>query len=117
MQELVRKNFYNFARYLMLVFLLLAVPTFAQSGKGVITGTVVDTAGAAVPSAQLRLEPLGVMGTSSSEGTFALPEISAGKYVLSVPISAVDWQARLGRRAVPTPLCARTRRMQLSLAR
>lgn len=54
------------------VALFAAMPIFAQTGLGVVTGTVQDSTGAAVPSAQLKLTEAGtnVMreATSNSAG-------------------------------------------------
>jgi hypothetical protein len=76
----------NWRSHVMLLLTLLSFTsaTFAQSGKGFITGRVVDTAGAAVPGAQLQLTPLGITVVSNDEGGFRLPEVAPGKYVLTV---------------------------------
>jgi TonB-dependent receptor len=56
----------------------------AQSNKGLIQGTVVDAADAAVPGARLQLTPLGINIVSGDHGDFRLAEIPAGKYSLTV---------------------------------
>ena len=52
--------------------------------KGLIAGTVVDSQGAAVPGAQLKLSPLAITVVSNDQGEFRLPEVPAGKYTLTV---------------------------------
>jgi len=62
----------------------LGAAASTQSVKGLITGTVVDSSGAAVPGAQLKLAPLGITVASNDQGEFRLPEVPAGKYTLTV---------------------------------
>jgi TonB-dependent receptor len=62
----------------------LSTPTSTQSAKGLIAGTVVDSQGAAVPGAQLKLSPLAITVVSNDQGAFRLPEVPAGKYTLTV---------------------------------
>ncbi len=69
---------------ILLSLLLVSLPGFAQSDKGLIAGTVVDTQGAAVPRAELTLAPLGIKTVSDDHGAFRLPEVPAGKYTLTV---------------------------------
>ena len=53
----------------------LGAPASTQSVKGLIAGTVVDSQGAAVPGAQLKLSPLGITVVSNDQGAFRLPEV------------------------------------------
>ncbi len=62
----------------------LGAAASTQSVKGLIAGTVVDSSGAAVPGAQLKLAPLGITVASNDQGEFRLPEVPAGKYTLTV---------------------------------
>jgi len=62
----------------------LSAVTSTQSTKGLIAGTVVDSQGAAVPGAQLKLSPLAITVVSNNLGAFRLPEVPAGKYTLTV---------------------------------
>lgn len=41
-----------------------------------------DDSGAALGGAQIQLEPLGLIAVSSTQGTFILPEVPAGKYTI-----------------------------------
>jgi hypothetical protein len=56
----------------------------AQSAKGILSGTVSDSAGAALKGAQLKLLPIGLTTTSDEVGGFAFPELAAGEYTLHV---------------------------------
>ena len=62
----------------------LGAAASTQSVKGLIAGTVVDSQGAAVPGAQLKLSPLAITVVSNDQGAFRLPEIPGGKYTLTV---------------------------------
>jgi TonB-dependent receptor len=69
---------------LLLSLSLASSPVFAQSAKGLIAGKVVDTQGAAVPGAEIKLAPLSITVVSNAQGAFRLPEVAAGKYTLTV---------------------------------
>ena len=56
----------------------------ANGAKGIIEGTVVDAASAAVPGAQLRLTPIGITVVSDEQGGYRVPDVPAGKYTLTV---------------------------------
>ena len=74
------------------------------SDKGLIAGTVVDSQGANVPGAQLKLAPLGITVVSNDQGEFRLPEVPAGKYTLTVSyvgFAAADLRRGTGGRADP----------------
>ncbi len=77
---------------LLFSLLLPASPAFAQAGKGVIAGTVVDSGGAVVPGAEIQLAPLGIHSVSNTQGEFTLPEVAAGKYTLSVSYIGFETQ-------------------------
>jgi TonB-dependent receptor len=59
-------------------------PARAQTDKGVLTGSVVDASGAAVPNAQILLSPLNIRGVSDSQGGFRITDVPAGKYTVTV---------------------------------
>ena len=72
---------------LLLVVAFLGIcPSIAlgQAGKGTITGLVLDGSGAAVPGAQIKLSPAGILGASNSEGSYSLYDVPAGKYKVTV---------------------------------
>ncbi len=70
---------------------VLASAAFAQTDRGTITGTVLDPAGAVVPSASIEAKN-GATGQqytagSSSTGNYTLANLPAGAYELSVTAS------------------------------
>jgi Carboxypeptidase regulatory-like domain/TonB dependent receptor len=80
--------------------LLLASAAFAQSDRGTITGTVLDPAGAVVPSASIEAKN-GATGQvytagSSSTGNYTLANLPAGAYELSVTASGFKKYLRPG---------------------
>jgi TonB-dependent receptor len=64
----------------------------SQVVKGLIAGTVVDSQGAAVHGAELKLAPLGITAVSNEQGTFRMPGVPAGKYTLTVSYIGFDSQ-------------------------
>jgi hypothetical protein len=80
--------------------LLIASTAFAQSDRGTITGTVLDPAGAVVPSASIAAKN-GATGQeytvgSSSTGNYTLANLPAGTYELSVTASGFKKYIRPG---------------------
>src|SRR5580693_7176876 len=69
--------------WMLLSLLFVSSPVFAQSAKGVITGTVVDNGGSALEGAQLKLFPLGIATVTNDRGEFAFPAVPAGSYTIS----------------------------------
>src|ERR1700731_4766449 len=59
------------------------VPAAGQSGKGVITGTAKDSAGAALSSTLVELQPLGRRVVSDDQGQFRISDVPAGEYTLT----------------------------------
>src|SRR3984893_16906462 len=77
-------------RFLYLIFVasilgygVCVAPAAGQSGKGVITGTAKDSAGAALPSALIELQPLGRKVVADDQGQFRITEVPAGEYTLT----------------------------------
>jgi outer membrane receptor protein involved in Fe transport len=74
-------------------------PTLAQS-TAAINGTVRDTSGAVIPGATLTLENLatGVKRsvTSNNVGVYAIPDVSPGKYTLTVSKAGFVAQSEVG---------------------
>src|ERR1700731_3948814 len=58
-------------------------PAAAQNGKGVITGTAKDSAGAALSSTLIELQPLGRRVVSDDQGQFRITEVPAGECTLT----------------------------------
>jgi TonB-dependent receptor len=77
-------NTFRFNFVVLLVCLFAGGSALAQSSKGTLTGTVADSAGAALKGAQLKLNPIGLTATSDEVGAFSFPQVSAGDYTVSV---------------------------------
>ena len=69
--------------WLLVCLLLLSIPVFAQSGKGIISGTITDNTGAVMKGAQITLLPLGVTARANEQGQFELRDLPAAHYTLS----------------------------------
>jgi hypothetical protein len=71
-----------------LLALILAPMAIAQENFGLITGTVTDATGAAVPEAKLTAEsptlPRGLETTSDGQGRFLFPQVPIGTYTLTI---------------------------------
>jgi len=82
-----RKTIWKNRLFILLALLVLpfvASQVHAQATKGVITGTVVDNAGATLKGARLELLPLKLVGVSNPQGEFILSDVPAGSYTLSI---------------------------------
>jgi hypothetical protein len=88
---------------------------FAQSDRGTITGTVIDPAGAVVPSApiQARNTETGVayQGETSSTGNYTIAQLPAGTYELTISVSGFKKFLRTGLQVQAT----QTVRIDISL--
>jgi TonB-dependent receptor len=73
-------------RVLSIVFLATACLTFAvaQTGRGAVTGRVVDSSGAVLPGAKLELQPSGLTVVSDANGQFTITNVIPGDYTLTV---------------------------------
>src|ERR1700752_4755917 len=69
---------------LVAVCLAFAVSSFAQERKGIISGSVKDSANSALTSALVELLPLGKKTASDDQGQFRITDVPAGEYTLSV---------------------------------
>ncbi|HEY2015169.1 MAG TPA: TonB-dependent receptor [Bryobacteraceae bacterium] len=67
---------------------LFTVPALAQSDRGTITGTIVDSSGAVVPGAKVVLSNSGTgvrqETSTTATGNYAIASLPAGRYTLSV---------------------------------
>lgn len=68
----------------LVLFLSLSLSGFAQSGKGTISGHVVDASGAVLQGARIELQPKGISVVSNGHGEFELTGLAAGGYKLTV---------------------------------
>jgi TonB-dependent receptor len=96
---------------LSILCLFVLMPAFGQSGKGVISGVVKDSAGAVLQGAKIELQPQ-IRPISSNElGEFSIPEVNAGEY--SVEVSYVGFTPYTGK---VTVVAGRTARIDATLA-
>src|SRR5271165_1053498 len=70
------------------IFCLAALPLLGQTGLGSITGEVVDSTGANLPHADLRLVEKSTQTTfatsANGEGIFTFPSVAVGRYTLTI---------------------------------
>jgi TonB-dependent receptor len=78
----MRTSFYAFSTLILTATFCIA-PALAQTGKGTITGTAKDSAGAALSSTLIELQPLGKKVVSDDQGQFRITEVPAGEYTLT----------------------------------
>src|SRR5438270_13682455 len=76
-------------KFLSFFFMLIvAVPAFAQTFRGTVSGTVVDVQNAAISNAEVQLTNPATRATlrakSSASGEFNFPELPVGTYELTV---------------------------------
>jgi len=75
-------------RLIPLVFLAIAFAAHAQVVGGTISGTVTDSTGAVIPSAQVLVhdDDTGTLRTltTSNAGTFTAPSVGVGRYTVTV---------------------------------
>jgi TonB-dependent receptor len=62
----------------------------AQTGRGTLTGSVVDAQGAALQGAKVLLDPTGISATSDATGQFTLTGVPAGNYTATFSYSGFD---------------------------
>jgi TonB-dependent receptor len=66
-----------------LSFLLLTLAN-AQTGRGAITGHVVDSGGAVLPGAKIQLQPGGLSAVSDNVGQFTISTVAPGNYTITI---------------------------------
>jgi TonB-dependent receptor len=69
--------------WLLLSLLLISFSAFAQSSKGVISGSVIDDTGSVLKGARVELLPIGIATHANSQGEFNLRDIAPGQYTLT----------------------------------
>src|SRR3990172_7362537 len=86
----MRRRYARLSQFFLAVLVssILAVPTYGQLGKGVITGTVTDPTGAVIPGATVALvnEATGVERTiqTSSAGLYRFEFADVGSYLVRI---------------------------------
>jgi hypothetical protein len=94
--------------------LVVAGTAFAQGGRGTITGTVGDSAGAVIPGATIELKNINTgalyQTQSSSTGNYTFSQLPAGTYQISSSVSGFKQFSQTGI----TVLSAQTLRIDIS---
>src|SRR5262249_30885733 len=84
----IRRTATAAALFLVALVLILAPQTQAQTFRGTILGTVTDASGAAVGGATVTVKNDGTgltrVVTTSSDGSYSVPELPIGAYSVSV---------------------------------
>ena len=74
--------------FIWFAFLLVSEFANAQTFRGTILGTIIDTSGAAIPGAQVVVKNQGTAQTrtttSGDAGTYTVPELPVGQYAVRV---------------------------------
>ena len=82
------KTLLSRASVLLLLFVVSSRPSFAQSGLGSVSGTVVDESGGVIQGATIRLVDNATQGartgTTNHAGLFTLPSVPAATYTLTI---------------------------------
>jgi TonB-dependent receptor len=68
----------------MAFMVAFALPSYAQTGKGSITGSVTDSSGGALVGAQVSIESHGLSTISDAKGQFFINALDPGSYTVSV---------------------------------
>jgi TonB-dependent receptor len=74
--------------FTVLILCLFALrPAFGQSSKaGSVSGTVKDSSGAVLPSAQVVLQPGSISVASNAQGDFRIPNLTPGTYTVTISV-------------------------------
>ena len=73
--SITRESWRNYALMcLLLTLFLLPGTSFAQPGKGIISGSVVDNSGAVLSGALIELLPIELVSVTNGQGIFTLPK-------------------------------------------
>ena len=76
-----------FALPVLILCLFAWGPGFGQSSKaGSVSGTVKDSSGAALPSAQIALQPGSTTVISNAQGDFRIPNLTPGTYTVTISV-------------------------------
>ena len=76
-----------FALPVLILCLFAWGPGFGQSSKaGSVSGTIKDSSGAVLPSAQILLQPGSTTVASNAQGDFRIPNVTPGTYTVTVSV-------------------------------
>jgi TonB-dependent receptor len=62
----------------------MAIPGFAQTSRGAISGRVTDAQGAVLQAARVELQPSGQFALTDTQGQFVLGDLATGEYTVTV---------------------------------
>src|SRR5260370_205535 len=89
----------------VLMFLaLLNYPSFAQSGRGTVAGSVADAQGGGLQGAKITLDPGGATSLSDVTGQFTVNNVASGDYALTVSYSCFDRVPQIKLDIIPSDL-------------
>jgi TonB-dependent receptor len=74
----------RFAIVMLLLLMCVASPGWAQTGRGALSGVVVDAQGGALQGAKVVADPGGSSALSDAQGQFTLNGLGAGEYDVTV---------------------------------
>ena len=80
----------SFSLSVLFLFLFASIAGLSQSGKGVISGVVEDTAGAVLQGAKVTLQPQVRPITTDGQGEFTVTEVNPGTYAVTVSYVGFD---------------------------
>ena len=70
--------------FAMVLNTVVVTATFAQGGKGIVTGRVTDSSDSILQAAQIVLQPKGVTAVSDAQGQFFVNDLDPGDYTVTV---------------------------------
>ena len=70
----------SFSLSILLLCLFASIPAVGQSGKGVVSGVVKDSAGAVLQGAKISLQPQIRPVTTDGQGEFTVTEVTPVSY-------------------------------------
>jgi len=70
--------------FAMVLNTIVVTATFAQGGKGIVTGRVTDSSDSILQAAQIVLQPKGVTAASDAQGQFFVNDLDPGDYTVTI---------------------------------
>jgi TonB-dependent receptor len=72
------------ALFVLALVVASAIPGLAQSGKGTITGQVLDPSGGTLQGANISIQPTAATAVSDAQGRFFINDVAPGTYTVTV---------------------------------